>query len=298
MSWKKLVDNDCRQNSKFHLKGVLMNQIKPKGYAKRPWELSFLPWIFLVAPLVNLVGWWIMDSLSPKPMGFVELFLVNYGYFGRGFWDGIRGVTLLIPYVLGIVTAVGLWVVRPWGFWTCAFYGVVAWFASAWNYTLYTGAQEILPPTFSPLLPAALVNLVFFIPVLFLLQRDLVAPFFESHLKWWEQNKRVKLALPVEISFPQGIQKVTTYDLSLFGCFIPEAQGWELNKPFPAKLDLRDGKGPLSLSLQVNWSTMGSDNYPAGVGCRFVHFDKVTQGRLEIFLKKNMIKDNEVPHRG
>lgn len=272
-----------------------MNTAKPKGYIKRPWELNLLPWIFLAAPLLNLAGWWVLDAFASPSLGLFGLIQVNYGTFSRGSWDIVRGLFLLIPYALGLAAALGLWVVRPWGFWLCASYGVLAWLTSSWNFVLVSGTTEVQAPVFAPFQPAALANLAFFIPVLILLQRDLVAPFFESHLRWWEQHKRLRLNIPLTVELEKGAAAVQTFDLSLKGCFVAGPTDWPLNKDLKARLSLPDRDSPVELQLRALWSTPGSKHYPAGVGCEFRQLSPGARRRLEIFLK-SQIKEGKKPH--
>ncbi len=256
-----------------------------KGFAKKPIELYILPWIFLVAPLLNLLGWWLLDAFKAQPQGLMGLISLNYGSFSRGQWDTVRAFALFLPYAVGIVAAIGLWVVRPWGFWLCATYGILCWFTSSWKYVLSTSSNEVLAPLYSPFMPSALFNLVFFIPVLILLRKDLVAPFFQPGLRWWEQHKRFKLALPLEIKVKGSVMKALTFDISLHGCFIADAKDLPMNEELGAKLDLGDGKPALELKVKAAWKTAGSKHYPAGIGCKFQHLEEGTKQRLGSFLR-------------
>ena len=259
-----------------------------KGLVRRPLELRVLPWIFLLAPLFNLLGWWILDLLQPEPSGLMTLITANYGSFDGGEWGLLRGVFMLLMYLMGIASAIGLWVVRPWGFWLCVSYGLVAWFTSSWIFVLVTSTHQVLPPAFAPFTPAALTNLLFYIPIIFLLQRDLVGPFFESHLRFWEQYKLLRINLPLEVDVGGSTLRAQTFDLSLHSCFLVDVAGLPKHTDLSARFDLGDGEKPIEIPLVVQWSTTGNRHYPAGIGFHFHHPNPESLRRLEAFLTKKL----------
>jgi len=268
----------------------------PKGYAKKPWELYVLPWVFIAAPLLNWFFWWVTYQSGGQMSDPIMVLAVNFGSFDKGIWGLVFFISLLIPWSLSLVTAIGLWRVRPWGFWLCAITGLLAWFASAWNFGYTENAPVVFAPVFNPLQPAALTNLLFFLPVLFLLQRDLVAPFFESHLRWWEQNKRLKLQLPLEVHLPAGTSTLKTFDISLNGCFLELTdETIPMDQDYKALLDLMDGGAKVEILLKILWKTEGSRFYPAGLGCQFNFKSSFPKQRLELYLKKHL-QMGQKPH--
>lgn len=266
-----------------------MNNKRPKGYVHRPLEVAILPLVFIFAPLINLAGWGLMDLFSAAPLGFGDIARLNYGDFSRGSWDTLRGSLILAVYLFGLATALGVWKVRPWGFWMAAFYGMVAWFSSSWSFVLVQSTGVVNQPVFTPFQPSALVNLVFFVPVLILLQRDLVKPFFQSHLRWWEQNKRIKVGLPLRVDVEgSGVKELVTFDLSLHGCFVAGVQDLPEGKELAGEIILPGRKDPVKVGVKAHWATQGSQHYPAGQGCAFRHLSKDDQEALESFIKGKM----------
>lgn len=273
-----------------------MNQ-PPKGYKKRPVELSVIALVFALVPAINLVGWMISYNLSGLPFSLTQILDFNLFTFQFGIWGQIHMFALLSIWILFWITAVGVYLVRPWGFVLSVVTAALNWVFSLMVFKLATVPGPMSPPLGLDFLqPTALTNLVFFIPVLVILQRDLLAPFFNPKLKWWEQHKRIKASLKIEADIQGTKLEFKTFDVSKVGIFLAtdKEDTMKIGDTFTATIHLEDLHETIVVDCKVVWLNPGNTDYPKGIGCGFLNLTGESAKKLGSYLAAR--RSEEVLH--
>jgi len=262
-----------------------------KGYKKRPWELTVLGTLFILVPLLSWL-WWALPFLTRGEWG--GLGIVAAGYFGtyvNGPLGVIHSAWLILLWVLFVTVGIGILRVKKWGL---ALGWAVALLNAAFSMVLYsvstgaTGTREFF--TFNPFQTEVLLNLVFFVPVLFLLQEKILAPFYNPQLKWWEQDPRVRAQLTVSAEFPSGKQTFQTFDISASGMFVgtgdqPRPSAGEA---FQAEVKLESSRVSLPIECRVVWVSEGLGRIPAGCGITFHYVLRRDRGILNRYIRQKI----------
>jgi hypothetical protein len=126
----------------------------------------------------------------------------------------LRGTVILDLWVLGLascVAAMGIWKVRPWGFF-CFFGFVLGVLSGDLHHIIQNPASVNMWDFIDAIVASAGVILI--------LQRHVTAPYFNPQIRWWETPSRLRVDLSA--TFTIGDKKVTAQilDVSESGCFV------------------------------------------------------------------------------
>lgn len=272
---------------------------KAAGYIKRPLELTVIAWIFFLVPVINVLGWTISYMLIGKGWSLAQVLTYNLGTFTEGFWGIIHFSSLVGLWALFIVVGIGILLVKKWGFFLCIVAASANWVFSWFIFRFEElGIPIKTAPELNPFQPSALINLVFFIPVLIILQKDIMAPFFNPRLKWWEQHKRVKASLTIEARIAGKSAEYQTFDLSTQGLFLatPDASTLSIGDLFAGSIRLEGSGEKLPISCRVVWISQGGGHYPAGIGCTFVD-QKPSEAKILKKYIRDLIEEGQLHQR-
>lgn len=193
--------------------------------------------------------------------------------------------------VLTVPVAIGVFSVRPWGYFTYLGYSVllVAYFLYEYftsplmhNYGLLLGAVGILGA------------------VSLLIQRHVTAPYFNPRLRWWERDPRYRVNLQAEFVIDGDTRKAQILDVSLSGCYAVLDTRVSAGDPVTVELRLMDHH--VRVLATVIWENR---EHPGTYGVMFTEVDRPTRQALKKMIEylvesssgSGPIVDQGVPHR-
>lgn len=244
----------------------------PAGYRKRPWELTLLAAFFALVPFLS----WLTRGLSLAAAGQPEPPLDSLASFflaaGNGPVGLVHSLLMGTLWVLFLVVAWGIFKVARWGFFLCIAAAIANSLFSLVSYSVTEGTSGLEETLSFQLIQVGFVlNLVFFVPVVLLLNQKIMAPFFNPRLKWWEQHPRVKALLRIEATIAGEKKRYRSFDLSASGLFLgtEETPPVSLGQTFPAQIHLEESGTVVEVVCQVVWISDGKGRAPVGCGVTF-----------------------------
>jgi hypothetical protein len=177
---------------------------------------------------------------------------------------------LLSPqyYLLSFVSAVagfGLWEAKRWAWYVFLLANVFALYFTAVVALEYGESNHKL-----------LAFLVYFgltIGVIARVGREVRVPYFLPKIRWWENNPRYKLVVPVEIVRTHGERLAgEILDLSMTGCFVKLRT--ELPTDERVSLEFEIFSHRIHGSGLVVWKTQSTVTHPKGIGIKFEPFER------------------------
>lgn len=181
---------------------------------------------------------------------------------------------ILDVWVIGVgtcIAALGIWRVRPWGFFT--FFGFVLGVMAGDLYHIYHNPGTVRTLDYVDGAVAAMC-------LVFILQKHAAAPYFNPKIRWWETATRHKVDLEATVVVADANFPTQVLDISETGCFV--------RKDAP---DLSQGQ-VVNIGIRYNHFYFESpvrvirhSAQPSGVGLMFVDTNK--QNRREL---KRMIR--------
>jgi len=280
-----------------------MNLVNQSGYKKRPLELVLLASVFALVPFLSWASWYAPYLLAGRPESLLEVLVANFATASNGPWGLVHAVLMVGLWVLFLLVAWGIWKVTNWGFYLCILTAVANSLFSTFLYGVSKAdgvVEEIVK--FNPFQFGTLLNLVFFIPIIIILRKDIMAPFFNPKMKWWEQHPRVKALLTIEASIGGTMQTFKSFDISASGMFLgtdnlgnlPLGDGYY--EGFPAKVHLEETGEIVELSCRVVYVSGGGPNKPTGFGVTFEYKDSKQRKVLATYLH-DKIRNGQVANR-
>jgi hypothetical protein len=110
----------------------------------------------------------------------------------------------------GVMIAVGVWSVRPWGYFAFLGYSAMIVGYQSWQYVQNTETPFYL--TMALTLVAVAASSSF-------LREHVSAPYFNPRLRWWERDPRLRVNLGARFQVNTQRQKGNLLDISKGGCF-------------------------------------------------------------------------------
>jgi hypothetical protein len=147
--------------------------------------------LFLLGPVY--LAYWALQSGGDWPI-FLET------------TNPVWGVLL----VSGVAVAVGVWTVRPWGYY--AFLGFSA------TVLLYQVWQYFQNPE-TPFYMALAITLPSVAAATSFLREHVSAPYFNPKMRWWERDPRFRINMGARFQVQAQRQKGSLLDISKGGCF-------------------------------------------------------------------------------
>jgi len=205
-------------------------------------------------------------------------------YFSRfDFWevDKVFSLFPLHAYVLSVlwvVVGICIFCVKRWSFYVFFLHSISM---IVWNiYFSWT----------HPRYPIELI--IFFLAALFLITGFFIlepirAPYFNPRLRWWEQEKRYRVDLPVTIQHVDDnkVTKGKTYDISKSGLFFvgefPDTVGGIVKVQIE-----HDELSSIPLVGEIVWVSEAKGRYPQGGGIKFINFtNKKHKRKIKAIIK-------------
>ncbi len=191
----------------------------------KPWIIVFLSVVYFISPPIIIIT---TSYVSLVPLTGQD------GIFSR---LSLSDISILITYL-----AIGLCLLsmRKWGWWG---FILLSLYLIGYNLLAY-----LKNPFYSPL------SLIIFTILLttaagLLFRKELIAPYFNPRLRWWETDRRYDLSFRCRINFGRDSLSVPVFDISRGGCFLA------VDKPAPLSriltLDISINRLFLSLKGEV-----------------------------------------------
>lgn len=265
-----------------------MTPSTPTGYRKRPWELTVLAVFFALVPVLSLTTRYVSYLAAGESPSLLQTLASFFAAASNGPLGLGHALLMGGLWVLFLMVAWGVFRVSRWGFFLCIAAAVANSLFSMVTYGVAdagAGPQESLG--LNPVQVGVLLNLVFFVPVLLLLNQKIMAPFFNPRLKWWEQHPRVKALLQIEATLAGEKRRYQSFDISASGMFLGTGVRPELalGEQFPASLHL-EGEGiAIEVLCKVVWISDGLGRTPAGCGVTFTYLHREQKRTLHRFIR-------------
>lgn len=265
-----------------------MSQTPITGYRKRPWELTLLAVFFALVPVLSWLTRYLSFLVSGQQGSGIDVLASFFGAAGNGPIGLSHSVLMVVLWLLFLVVAWGIFRVARWGFFLCI---VAAAANSLFSLVSYgvgdsgAGLEEYL--SINPIQVGFVLNLVFFVPVVLLLNQKIMAPFFNPKLKWWEQHPRVKASLKIETNINGQSKLYTSFDISASGMFLgtPEFPDLPIGGTFPATIHLGEDGTKVEVECKVVWLSDGKGRAPMGVGVTFEYLQRSQRSALPKYIK-------------
>jgi len=265
-----------------------MNQTPVTGYRKRPWELTLLAVFFALVPVLSWLTRFVSVAASGQPDTGLAVLASFFAAAGNGPIGLSHSVLMVALWGLFLVVAWGIFRVARWGFFLCIVAAVANSLFSMVSYGVGdsgVGLQEYL--AINPLQWGFVLNLVFFVPVVLLLNQKIMAPFFNPKLKWWEQHPRVKALLKIEATIDGQVKSYTSFDISASGMFLgtSETPTLAVGSSFPATIHLEEVGTKVEVVCKTVWISDGKGRAPLGIGVTFEYRQRAQKRALPRYIK-------------
>ena len=228
--------------------------------------------------IIQLVGW----ALIVAPIGYYLTTVFQWNLWSL---TGLLEQLLLLPHgplKLSVIVAsplVGLAVlsVKQIGWISFMLYCVVTIFVNF--YIAYTseGVTNLSASLYS--LTGVLAILVYVV------RKEIMAPYFNPQLRWWESAERFPFKLDVQLKSERGEEKISsrTFDISVSGCFLTTDLDYQSGQIIEINIKLLSS---VDLRAEVVWVCPGNENVPKGIGIRFTSNLKEIAVQVDQFKEK------------
>ncbi len=108
--------------------------------------------------------------------------------------------------------------------------------------------------------------------LIYRLGREIKVPYFLPQIRWWENNPRYKLVVPVQIERSHAGFDGEILDVSMGGCFVKTRMELSQNEHILVKYNIFGET--MEVGGTVVWRTQSSVTHPKGVGIKFDELNK------------------------
>lgn len=174
-----------------------------------------------------------------------------------------------IHFVFALLTvpvAIGIFMVRPWGYFLYLSYSV-----SLVAYFLYEYFVSPLLYNYGLLLMAVVILGA----ISLLIQQHVTAPYFSPRLRWWERDSRYRVNLQADFIIDGDSRKAQLLDLSLSGCYAILDTRVSAGDVVNVEVRLMDYK--VKTLARVIWE---NKDHPGAYGVMFTDLDRQTKKDL------------------
>lgn len=126
---------------------------------------------------------------------------------------------------------------------------------------------------------AFLVSIVLLVGLIFRLGKEIKVPYFLPKIRWWENNPRYKLVVPVKVERTASGFEGEILDVSMGGCFVKTRIDMNQNERILARFTIFGES--MEIGGTVVWRTQSSVTHPKGVGVKFDALDKTQKKVLK-----------------
>lgn len=223
---------------------------------RKPWIIVLLSVVYILSPLVIL--------FSNSWMNLIPL------------WGESGIVTRLTPgdwFVLSLylINGIAIFTVRKPAWWVFLISSAILIIYNLWGY-LQNPLQS---------LPALLIyNIFLFSAATLIFRREVIAPYFNPRLRWWESDPRYSLDFYCTIDLEPKLE-APIRDISRGGCFVSTLQNLPLGVDIPMMLHLQ------KLSIRINARAIRRSQKPfQGWGLKFQFINQEEADGLDQLMKK------------
>ncbi len=223
---------------------------------RKPWTIVTISFIYLLSPFVIIFSnAWINMVPLIGPSGILHrLQLTDW--------------LILTIY---IINASAVFTVRKPGWWIFLCASLVLIGYNVWGYV-----HNPLHP-----FPALLVyNTLLFIGAALLFRKEIIAPYFNPRLRWWESDSRYSLDFFCILHLDQD-EKAAIRDISLGGCFVAFHGDLPMDADIPLELKLQN------MTLHLSGRAIRKAQHPfSGWGIKFTELMETEKDGLQFMLHK------------
>jgi hypothetical protein len=175
---------------------------------------------------------------------------------------GIPSVNSALIMALSLAVAVGVYRVRPWGFYLFVGHAL---FVSVNNVIIFSRSSHY------PLWLVAVSDVSLFGVLGYFIFSNIRQPFFNPRARWWEQQPRALARLDAVLRVGAAEIRGETLDFSEGGCFVA-CDPDKLPPPGDGTIEVTFPTRSITSKVQVVWTRQGNydDKGPFGVGVKFV----------------------------
>jgi Tfp pilus assembly protein PilZ len=230
---------------------------------KRPLLIQIIVILALLFPFLMISQYLVLRNVSLREA------------IGRFLW---APAPVLAPWEYVAATGVAyllawaVWQVKRWSWWIALGVGV-----ALVAHNVFVITNRVASPSHLYLWIFAFITVVPAGVATLLLMREVRAPFFNPRIRWWEQDPRYPINVPLE-----GGGRVL--DISRTGVFAELAplpdQGARARYAFTLE------GARLEAEAEVIWVSTGDSTHPGGVGLRFVGLDGAQQASLGAMVER------------
>jgi hypothetical protein len=239
---------------------------------KRPFTIILISLIYLFSPVFVILQAAVVNRVPV--VGYHSVF-------------SLLLVSDIVVLCLYLVCAVSVFLVKKWGWY--------AFICSSVYLITYNFISLAINPHNSFLLMIGYDLILTMIAFVFF-RKNLIAPFFNPKLRWWETEPRYMIGIFLEIKIAGKIVRAEIADLSESGCFIIHTEGPEVGKSYNGVVSCMG-----VLVSVVAWVVRKSKHGDAehGYGIAFTAMDKMGKHGLDRIIAKlrmtKLIKSKRCP---
>jgi len=199
-------------------------------------------------------------------------------YFSNTPWNNVSDVIANFSFhayvlsILWVVVGICIFMVKRWSWYVFLVHSISMVIWNCYFAMIHSHFPIVLTLTF-------LAGL--FLVTGFFILEPIRAPYFNPRLRWWEQEKRYRIDLPVSIIYPDSNTEIngSTYDVSRSGLFF----SGDLMGPTGTSIQVKFQHELLShfdIVGEIVWLTTGKGRYPKGGGIKFDSMQKEQYKKL------------------
>ena len=224
--------------------------------------------------IIRLIGWglvfspifYYLQSILQRQMRLQDFQI---------FWE-YTNLYRLIGIILGPIVGYLVLSVRPIGWYSILGYALYTIFV---NIEIYSRGDV----KFSFFLAYCVSGL--FIILIYLVRKEVNAPYFNPTIRWWENAERFPFNLEVTIHRQESddVVQTKTFDISYSGCFLETDSIFEAGDEINFKIKLLE---ELETTGLIMWVSDGKGRMPKGLGIRFTSKHKEIKTMVNNFTKQ------------
>ncbi len=163
--------------------------------------------------------------------------------------------------ILWVVVGICIFMVKRWSWYVFLAHSI--------SMVIWNCYFALMNPFFPIVLTLTFLGGLFLITGFFILE-PIRAPYFNPRLRWWEQEKRYRIDLPVNIHYSDSETLIQgkTYDISRSGLFFTGDLIGPTGTFVHVKFD-HEMLAELDILGEIVWLTSGKGRYPRGGGVKF-----------------------------
>ncbi|MFQ5560287.1 MAG: PilZ domain-containing protein, partial [Nitrospinota bacterium] len=210
-------------------------------------------------------------------------FILQYIYFtgltltDPALWNKFQSPYMMSFLVVPPIIAVGIYRIREWG-WFLALVHIL--------FLMINNALAIHKGSATPPYAITLFTVATFVFLMVFVRKEVLAPYFNPRIRWWESKPRYAVTLQVTISNNRLTGDGETFNISETGMFMASPLDVRLDEKFLITMQMPD-QTPVHCDGSVVWvNRADSTNAPRGFGVLFTDPDYSCLDTIRHYLKE------------